>query len=425
MGRSIPVKRPDNSDVASEQGLTNLGGGKSLADIVTSLGGKTLANVYDAITDLKGTSGKTLTDVVSALGSKTLADIWQAVGDLKGAGGKTMTDIVTALGGLPAARGATTSANSLSITPATDAVVVVAGKAAVGEAPTVNPVGVAGTDGNNLKRSVLVDNTGRIVTTFTADAIIPGTIGALNEFLTLQIPQGAQSVAFRVPAGTLSGTISILCSSDLFVAESLPLGCRFSAAASTFQTTFSLAGGPSTGVLMTNIPPGVNAVQLKCTAYTSGSATVSIAVSSRSITDGATVGATLQAGTARVGFLAAPGIWTRESTTPVNANQTITGAAKTTFNSSSGAALASLTSYGRAFAAAAGADVAGTLVIDASPDSGATWYPLIGVALTQIGGSGNFGAYIEGPICEATMRARLVNGGTNQTRTYLTTRMLG
>ena len=72
---------------------------------------------------------------------------------------------------------------------------------------------------------------------------------------------------------------------------------------------------------------------------------------------------------ARVGFMARSGVWTRESTTPVNANLTITGAAKTTFATSSGTALNTITSYGDKFAASAGANVVGTLVIDASPDS--------------------------------------------------------
>jgi len=104
---------------------------------------------------------------------------------------------------------------------------------------------------------------------------------------------------------------------------------------------------------------------------------------------------------------------------------TITGAAKTTFATSSGTQLNASTSYGDKFAAAAGADVTGTLIIDASPDSGTTYYPVASVALAQIGGTGNFGAYLEVPIVEATMRARLVNGASNQTRAYLTTKMLG
>ena len=75
--------------------------------------------------------------------------------------------------------------------------------------------------------------------------------------------------------------------------------------------------------------------------------------------------------------------WTRESTTPVNANLTITGAAKTTFATLSGTALNNYTSYGDKFVAAAGANVVGTLIIDASPDSGITHVRLACTAYTS------------------------------------------
>ena len=175
-----------------------------------------------------------------------------------------------------------------------------------------------------------------------------------------------------------------------------------------------------------DIPSGATAVKLKLLTRASGSVAVNLYASLGNISQVSLRGnATLGSGTARAGFMARSAVWTRESTTPVNANLTITGAAKTTFATSSGTALNTATSYGDKFAAAAGADVTGTLIIDASPDSGTTYYPVASIALTQIGGSGNFGAYLETPIIEATMRARLVNGASNQTRAYLTTKMLG
>lgn len=175
-----------------------------------------------------------------------------------------------------------------------------------------------------------------------------------------------------------------------------------------------------------DIPSGATAVKLKLIARASGSVAVNLYTSTGNISQVSLRGnAVLGAGTSRVGFMARSAIWTRESTTPVNAGLTITGAAKTTFATSSGAALNASTSYGDKFAAAAGADVTGTLIIDASPDSGTTYYPVASIALAQIGVTGNFGAYLEVPIVEATMRARLVNGASNQTRAYLTTKMLG
>ena len=192
-----------------------------------------------------------------------------------------------------------------------------------------------------------------------------------------------------------------------------------------FLGVFSVSANTS-GFYVFEIPPGATHIKLKPTSVSSGNVAVKVYLGDStphqvSIRGG--VG--LLTSAARVGFMARSGVWTRESTTPVNANLTITGAAKTTFATSSGIALNTITSYGDKFAAAAGANVAGTLVIDASPDSGTTYYPVASVALTQIGGAGNFGAYLETPIVEATMRARLVNGVFNQTNAYLTTKMLG
>lgn len=182
----------------------------------------------------------------------------------------------------------------------------------------------------------------------------------------------------------------------------------------------------SQGFYVFEVPAGATHIKLKATGVTSGNAAVKFYLGESNLHQMSIRGGVqLLASTTRVGFVARSAVWTRESTTPVNANLTITGAARTTFATSSGTALNTATSYGDKFAAAAGANVVGTLVIDASPDSGTTYYPVASVALTQIGGAGNFGAYLETPIIEATMRARLVNGASNQANAYLTTKMLG
>ena len=182
----------------------------------------------------------------------------------------------------------------------------------------------------------------------------------------------------------------------------------------------------TSGFFVFEIPAGATQVKLKLTSVTVGNVDVKLYLGESAIHQiSLRGGAQLAAGNARAGFMARHAIWTRESITPVNANLTITGAARTTFATSSGAALNTAISYGDKFVAAAGADVVGTLIIDASPNSGTTYYPVASVALTQIGGAGNFGAYLETPIVEATMRARLVNGASNQANAYLTTKMLG
>lgn len=317
---------------------------------------------------------------------------------------------------------------SISVSPATGSVQVVSGAAAAGATPTVPPVGVSGIDNiSGYKRSLLTDTSGRMFTIPAASVFATKSFSALNDYTALPVTPGMTSVSADITttSGTFSGTLQLGYSPDSTDGANgtwIVLSGRSSSATSGAAISTLVSGTQS---IRADIPANATWVRLICSSFTTGPFTGILAIGASASSGLVTLASPIPAGIARVGFMANAAVWTRESTTPVNATQTITGASKTTFNSSSGAALASSTSYGRAFAAAAGADVAGTLVIDASPDSGTTWYPVASIALAQIGGSGNFGAYIETAICEANMRARLVNGGTNQSRAYLTTRMLG
>ena len=249
-----------------------------------------------------------------------------------------------------------------------------------------------------------------------------GTIGALNAHVEIAVPADYKTASAIFTDGNVSGTFEIQCSFDGTIFR--PLTGKRVDTSNDSAVSWAFTGSSLTGkAYQVSLPSGITHVRLACTAYTSGSSTGKIILSEASSVNFVTC--TLQSSNSRVGFMVRATTWTRESTTPVNANLTITGAAKSTFLSSSGQAIASLSAYGDKFAAAAGADVVGTLIIDASPNSGTTYYPVASMALTQIGGSGNFGAYLETPIIEATMRARLVNGASNQANAYLTTKMLG
>ena len=203
------------------------------------------------------------------------------------------------------------------------------------------------------------------------------------------------------------------------------ISCCSTASGNIFQGSLAF-GASTTGIYSFEIPAGATHIKLKPLVATSGSVDVKLYLGeSNPHQVSVRGGVQLLASSVRAGFMARAAVWNRESTTPVNANLTITGAARGTFGTTSGTALNTVVSYGDKFVAAAGADVAGTLIIDASPNSGTTYYPVASVALTQIGGTGNFGAYLEIPIVESVMRARLVNGASNQTNAYLTTKVLG
>jgi len=314
---------------------------------------------------------------------------------------------------------------SISVTPATGSVQIVAGQSAVGSVPVNPPVGVSGVDGSGKKRAIRTNGDGRLETVTVPVITNSGTIGSISDGVTLAIPAGYKTAEAWLTTGNLSASVVISFSFDGGVTYPAQSTAKRLDTASISNGLVVTGTGVMGKAIRASVPVGATHARCMLTVYTSGSSDAFIALSGDVYTQQVTADAVLGASTARAGFMARPGIWTRESTTPVNATQSITGAAKTTYNTASGTAFNTTTSYGDKFAAAAGADVAGTLIIEASPDSGTTWYPVESIALAQVGGTGNYGAKIETPTCEATMRARLLNGASNQTRAYLTTRMLG
>ena len=271
----------------------------------------------------------------------------------------------------------------------------------------------------------MTDTTGRqyVVSPDNYSISSATALGALNDVYPvggLALPSWARSAVFYT-YGTFSATVQYSLSFDNGASFVLCTASRNVSAAGG-----NASAGPG-GIVLLELPPGATHIQVKCTSYTSGTVGILLAYSAAQVSPyiAGQIGANLIASNARIGAVQRVAVWTRESTTPVNANQSITGANKTTFNTSSGTALNTSTSYGDRFCAYGGSDVAGTLIIEASPDAGTTWYPVTSVALAQVGASGNFGAYLEAPIVEATMRGRLLNGGTNQARAVLLTKMIG
>ena len=309
--------------------------------------------------------------------------------------------------------------------------VVIADPDSTGAAPTLNPTLVAGSDAGGLKRTFATDTYGNQIIVQRPDTAYYGTISALyvndstvGGSLKVAVPAGARSASVSIRAGgTLSGSVQVRYVNSTGDQSQNIFG--YALATTTATTLFSPSGATSYAPLKFIIPPGASYLIAVCTAYSSGSAIVDIVFSDDPCNNLISGSVTLNAATARIGSLQRVTTWTRESTTPVNANQSITGANKTTFNTSSGTALNTATSYGDRFCAYGGSDVAGTLIIEASPDTGTTWYPVTSVALAQVGASGNFGAYLDAPIVEATMRGRLLNGATNQARAVLLTKMIG
>ena len=93
-----------------------------------------------------------------------------------------------------------------------------------------------------------------------------------------------------------------------------------------FLGVFSVSANTS-GFYVFEIPPGATHIKLKPTSVSSGNVAVKVYLGDSTPHQvSIRVGLGLLTSAARVGFMARSGVWTRESTTPVNANLTITGA---------------------------------------------------------------------------------------------------
>jgi len=102
---------------------------------------------------------------------------------------------------------------SISVSPATNSVQVVSGAAAVGVAPTVPPVGVSGVDGSGLKRALLTDAIGQMMTSEQDSAVFTASVSAASVLFTVDMTNW-RSVLLQVTSAGSSCTIIYECSND-------------------------------------------------------------------------------------------------------------------------------------------------------------------------------------------------------------------
>lgn len=102
---------------------------------------------------------------------------------------------------------------SISVSPATNSVQVVSGAAAVGAAPTVNPVGVSGVDGSGLKRSLLTDSIGQLMTSEQDSEVFTASVSAASVLFTVDMTNW-RSCMVQVTSVGSSCTVTYECSND-------------------------------------------------------------------------------------------------------------------------------------------------------------------------------------------------------------------
>lgn len=210
--------------------------------------------------------------------------------------------------------------------------------------------------------------------------------------------------AFHVTSAGTTCTITYEQSNDGTNWVTLPV-INAAAATSTPATTSTAAG-------VYSYASSAAFVRARVSTYTSG--TVSVVLNQKQQVAPAS-GVSLAAGSSGIGTVAVsgtttvsgtinPGTGFTESTTALAAGATFTGAGR-----------ANSAAQYEFFAATAYADQAGTLFIDQSLDTGATYQPIMSQAVTA-GGAANIAVRMCGAVGTATLyRVRYVNGATLQT----------
>jgi len=152
------------------------------------------------------------------------------------------------------------------------------------------------------------------------------------------------------------------------------------------------------------------------TATTAGTTTIAVSASQAPATSlTQIVGSVgLSAGTARVGFAAAPGIWYDDSSTVLAAAATFTGTSRDLTVTATTTAFANAATYAKELRVSAESDQSGTLWLEVSRDN-SNWRRVKSVPTAAVTGGGQFAEIVHRPSWRYA-RVGFTNGATLQTR---------
>lgn len=262
----------------------------------------------------------------------------------------------------------------------------------------------------NVSGTVGVSNFPAVVSTGPKRTRVTGTLTNVND--TVVIDMTSLNTVTVSALGTFTGaTVLIEHSPDSGTTWLAVQGFNNASQASVTQTMITASATPTTFTV-----PGIVAgqIRVRLTAITTGS--VSVVMDGSAGTPSTPVGSlALVAGSSRIGFLSASGIWQDDSVAALGASATFTGSARDLTVAATNATFASSATYARELRMSATADVAGTLYLEVSRDS-TTWRRVKSVALAAAAGTGTsfYGEIIHLP---STRYARMVfiNGAGAQT----------
>jgi len=153
---------------------------------------------------------------------------------------------------------------------------IVAGQSAVGSAPANPPVGVAGVDGGGLKRSLLTDATGQLMTSEQDSEVFTASVSAASVLFTVDMSNW-RSVLLQVTNAGSSCTVTYECSNNQSTWH--PVVGQLVNANSATTPSGSLAGSVSTSATQYIFPKRGKYFRARVSVYGSGTVSVSYSLS--------------------------------------------------------------------------------------------------------------------------------------------------
>ena len=402
-GRTIPVTRTDDSEVASEATQELIKAKTDNLDIA-------LSALRDA---LRGSGSKTNTDIVTELASIGGASA-AAAGDT---GESTTNGFLRWLRDFWfALKGTKTAANSLSVTGASDGVFYVGGVSADGVAPTNQAVRVSGIDDSGLKRTLATDSSGYQYAKQIPQLSTAINITATNQFAQLAIPDGYNNWTAVLNPGSFSGTLTFQVSFD-DGSNWLTSAMNSVNTAAILSTTATSVGNAWDG----QIPNGATHVRVFGTTVTSGSATGTILLSPRMMSSPNTLLTYLQSSIARIGQTTASKSRFTDTTSPlVTATPSFTGSWRDAFVGTASGAVTATLEYGKLVTASAFGDQPFDLYIEVSENQTAIsrWHNVSATAVGTV-----YGAVLQIQPVFRYWRLYAVKTGSDQTYFRLSSKM--
>ena len=152
---------------------------------------------------------------------------------------------------------------------------VVGGAAAVGSSPTVPPVGVSGIDGSGLKRSLLTDSIGQLMTSEQDSEVFTASVSAASVLFTVDMTNW-RSVLLQVTSAGSSCTVIYECSNDQ--SGWFPVMGN-SASYGYTSTAGGIVASSTTAAMQMQFPKRAKYFRARVSVYGSGTVSVAYALS--------------------------------------------------------------------------------------------------------------------------------------------------